>query len=567
MSDLSKLSNDELMRMYKGGGNAPAPKTVNPPSDLSRFSDEELMQLYQKPQVEPAVPAPNMLNEIGRAVGRTVRSGGAGALGMLDLAETPIRMGMAGIADVIGAPQSAEQLRTDKTLSQGFKDTIDRATGGTLQPRNSAERYADTATEFMGGGMIPAAGMARMGAPAAETLAGKAVQFLAPRTATDVVGAGTAGLANQYAQDNNYGVAGTALATLAGGAAPALARSTPELALKAVTPKIETETAKLAQRAQEFGIPLSVNQVAPTRLNSTIQKASQPLPFSGVGGFESKQISDWNRALAKRALGQDAEALTPEVVQNFLSSSGKQFDSILSGKSVSATVDDIAALKTISGNAKDFVTGDLAAIIQRNVNDLMKDIGKGKSIPGEKLASYRSRLIDNIPKAQNESKVYLYDLLETVDNIAEKSMSKQDVDSLKTLRRQWRNWKTVEPLLEGSKDGIINPTALMSRVASSPYIKAARKQVGEDDLVDLARIGKMIPKLGGSDTYDKAVLTGGVGFGGATNPLLTGGLLAGNRGYQKFYNQSQGLISRGIAKSLEEAKRDAIANALRQSSQ
>jgi hypothetical protein len=121
MSDLSKLSNDELMRMYKGGGNAPAPKTVNPPSDLSRFSDEELMQLYQKPQVEPAVPAPNMLNEIGRAVGRTVRSGGAGALGMLDLAETPIRMGMAGIADVIGAPQSAEQLRTDKTLSQGFK--------------------------------------------------------------------------------------------------------------------------------------------------------------------------------------------------------------------------------------------------------------------------------------------------------------------------------------------------------------------------------------------------------------------------------------------------------------
>lgn len=525
--------------------------------DAIAYVQNNYMQ-QPKPQAAaaPAAHEPSMLDNAARLAGRVGRAAGAGALDILDLAGMPAKLALEGIANLVGNEEKLAFLRSQKPTAELFTNAVDSATNNALQSQNEGERYTENAARFVGGGLIPATGLAGMGIKGATSGAGKVLQFLAPRTATDVAGAATAGLANQYAQENDFGTAGTVLATLAGGAAPSLARATPQLArgakevaLDAIAPTIDEEAAKLAQRAQEFNIPLSINQVAPTRLNSTIQKASQPLPFSGVTGFEQQQAGAFNKAIAK-TLGQDAEALTPDVVNNFLSSSGKQFDNILSGKIVSATKDDLSALKTISSNARDFVTGDLADVINRNVNNLVKDIGKGKSIPGEKLASYRSRLIDNIPRAQNESKVYLYDLLEAVDNIAERSMSKQDVESLKILRRQWRNWKTVEPLLEGAKDGIINPTALMQRVASSPYIKAARKSIGEDDLVDLARIGKMMPKLGGSDTYDKTIITGGAGIGVASNAPLTVGIVAANRGYQKLYNQSQGLISRGIAKSL-----------------
>jgi len=52
----------------------------------------------------------------------------------------------------------------------------------------------------------------------------------------------------------------------------------------------------------------------------------------------------------------------------------------------------------------------------------------------------------------------------------------------------------------------------MQRVASSPYIKASRSALGQDELVDLARIGKQfLPKQGGSDTVQKAILGGGGG--------------------------------------------------------
>ncbi len=128
---------------------------------------------------------------------------------------------------------------------------------------------------------------------------------------------------------------------------------------------------------------------------------------------------------------------------------------------------------------------------------------------------------------------------------------------MKEARRQWRNFKTVQPLLEGSTDGRINPTQLLQRVKSSKFIDASKIPTGKDELVDLARIGKeFMAKKGGSDTYQKnAYAAGGVGIGGLgalaiTNPiaaLTTGGIAAGglalNRGFQSVVSNQKNIDS------------------------
>jgi hypothetical protein len=96
----------------------------------------------------------------------------------------------------------------------------------------------------------------------------------------------------------------------------------------------------------------------------------------------------------------------------------------------------------------------------------------------------------------------------------------------------------------------------MNRVASSKYINAATKEVGQDPLVDLARIGKeFLPKKGGSDTFQKMrgfdatknILTGAAAFSDLGSTV---GALTGNRLYQTGYNQSQNLLNRGLQKTL-----------------
>jgi hypothetical protein len=143
--------------------------------------------------------------------------------------------------------------------------------------------------------------------------------------------------------------------------------------------------------------------------------------------------------------------------------------------------------------------------------------------------------------------------------VIEQSLPPERADAIRTLNKQYRNFKTVEPLLEKSVGGRINPTDLMNRVASSKFIKASRKDIGQDELVDLAEIGKFMTKQGGSDTAQKQAVMGGLyGLGGTAayfDPLSAGVALGANRILQKV-NQSSGLLEKSVEKSLPRVRID-----------
>lgn len=374
-----------------------------------------------------------------------------------------------------------------------------------------------------------------------------------PRAARNLESIGNIGMVAPIAKPLATGAQAAAKGVATG------AKAAGRAAVSPIIPTVSPDIAPLAARAADFGIPLRLDQIAPSRARNTIQKVSQEIPFSGANAFEETQRAAFNKALAK-TIGQDSDKLDPTTIQRFLKDSGGKFDSVLKGRTI--PVDDIFStqLTKIAEDASLTATDDAAKAVYKNIGKLRDDLLKG-TVSGERLAAQRSELLKRQASAQGPIKDSIGDIIDAIDDLAERNLPEEAIQTLAQARREYRNFKTIEPLLEKATDGSINPTQLLNRVASSKYIKASRNEVGQDDLIDLARIGKeFLPAKGGSDTVQKAALAGGLsgvtGFSALANPIATGATLAGNRALQSLYNTSQPAVRAAIAKGLRKAKKE-----------
>lgn len=358
---------------------------------------------------------------------------------------------------------------------------------------------------------------------------------------------------------NNAGKAsGEAAAydTLAEVAAPISGLATkviPE-AIKYAIPRAKGITKELAQRATDMGIPLRVDQIVPSRVANTIQKISQEIPFSGVDTSEALQVQAWNKQLAK-TLGQDADNLGPETIEKFHIDTAKKFNNALSDAKINITNKDTDALKEIQEQAPSRVGSNSLGVVTRNVKTALTDLQQG-AMDGDKLANIRTYFMANMAEADGGAKQSIGKIINVIDDIAARNVTPEKAKELADVRKEWRNYRTVEPLLNKSPDGNVNPTELMNRIRSNRFIKAHTKKIGDDELVDLARIGKQfLAKKGGSDTFQKTIGAGGIGgLGvlGGTNPamavqaaLMAGTGMAANRGLQ-MVNQSPAIIGASL---------------------
>ena len=336
---------------------------------------------------------------------------------------------------------------------------------------------------------------------------------------------------------------------------------------RALVPKIDEATKALAKRAKDFGIPLRVDQIDPTKFRKTVQKVGQEIPFSGDEAFTTLQRKAFTKAVAK-TIGQETEDLSPAVIQKFRTDVGKKFDTILEGKEISVPSDTIQKLNAIKEEARNSIETGLADVVDKNVDLTLKQLRAGKTptgildvtgkeiirleklqLTGEKLASIRSETLKRATKAQGGAREFVSEIVDVIDDVASKNISGAEAKTLQEARRQWRNFKTIQPLLEKSTDGQINPIQLLNRVASSKFISASSKVTGEDELVDLARIGKQfLPVAGGSDTFQKSAL--GAVATGLVGVVKAGALVGGARGVQAI-NRSQRLVSKALKATKE----------------
>jgi len=361
-----------------------------------------------------------------------------------------------------------------------------------------------------------------------------------------------------------------------------LAKKTGEI----IIPPAKKEIVKLANIAKnKFGINLRLDQVARSRPRDTFQKLSQNIPYSGVDTQEEQAYKQWNKSIAK-TLGVEADDLSPETITQFKNANSSKFKDALEDVDVTFDGQQLnQALNEISDSAKTNLSdgSDAQKVVNNYVNmfnenfdsakGITTEIGVPKSKPqtdiaikgqtrkateydiydinskvlnGNKAHSLRSNLVKASVDATPEAKRYIAKMINVLDDVLEQNIPKAKAQTLKQARREYRNFKTIQPLLEGSTDGLINPTSLMNRVKSSKYINASTLKDGEDDLVDLARIGKeFLPKKGGSDTAHNQV--GYQVLGGGSGVATLGGSIGINTAFQKGLNQNQ----KAVAKSLK----------------
>lgn len=241
-------------------------------------------------------------------------------------------------------------------------------------------------------------------------------------------------------------------------------------------------TQVLGRRAQVMGIPLHASQVSDSLPVKVAASAGKYLPFSGYGGAAKRQQEAFNRAVG-RTFGVDAPKITDDVMRNARQAMSRQFEGIYERNAVPLTEKGVRKLAEIEREASRRLTNDEAQVLRNQLDDILANAEDGV-FTGQKYQAVRSAL----KKAEDKSKlgIAVRDMRQALDDLAAESVGPQDAATLKALRSQWANFRTVENARKqaaGASDDI-RPGSLW------PLIRNGSTK----EMRELARMGQTILK-------------------------------------------------------------------------
>lgn len=258
---------------------------------------------------------------------------------------------------------------------------------------------------------------------------------------------------------------------------------------------------RLAEVAENAGIPLRASQISDSTLGRWAAGLTDLLPFGGSDKLSEAQRKGLNRALA-RSIGADTEdalgalrEARPRLNAGFNALNSKNSVQ-LEPWHVDALEDTIKGLRERGLDQANRTTwaGRLDAM-KRNVVNSTDENGV---IPGPRYQEMRTELGD-IANGTEGTQAYRMaaDNFKTVlDKAFDSGLSKADAAKKTLLRKQWANMKDLEKVApEGTAAGADFDFAKLSRqLRSNAKSNGARKTsmiygTGDQELPDLARVG------------------------------------------------------------------------------
>lgn len=320
-------------------------------------------------------------------------------------------------------------------------------------------------------------------------------------------------------------------------------------------PSMDAETLRLAQKAQDYGIPLRPDMLSSNRIAKYVGDVLEKVPLGGSKAAERQKA--FNRAVMDQ-LGAEktAEALTPDVYDEALTRAGKEIGSIYDKTPL--PVESFGDLNTVARRELPAVQ----QVVKGYADDLAAMVGEDGRISGDKLRKLRT---DAAAQARSTSdgdlRNTLGKLVDRLDDALEKHADAGDMDALRDARRRYAVAKTLEPLVAKSPDGDISPAALLGRVTADKAGKARMARGRGGELGDLARIGQKFLKEPPSSGTAERLAAGGAVAGVGTGALLAPGAAAtaaGAIGAANLYNRlGPKLVARRLAKQAGEGTPEA----------
>lgn len=293
------------------------------------------------------------------------------------------------------------------------------------------------------------------------------------------------------------GAIGRGVVSAAGAPARALARE--------ADPYVQ----QLADKARAAGIELGVGELSSNPMVRTVVSQMERLPLSGGAARAERNRGAFTQAVGD-TFGAYGDKLTPGVYGVAKRTLSDEFERLTANNSLKVQPQLVSSLANIVNGANKNGTTDAARVVGNRLDEFMQDVQNGNGvINGRRYQALDSDLGQQIQQFRNSdpsAAFHLAQLRDALRNAMDNSISPADKEAWKTLRAQWGNMKTVEPLVGKSADGTISPAALMQRV--NVGAGAGRMATGKGgELGDLARIGQRFLKdAPNSGTADRSLI-------------------------------------------------------------
>lgn len=442
----------------------------------------------------------NVIGDVAKSAGIGLAQGGIGLATLPGNLEKLGRMGINGVAGLLGSEDNVVNPDTALTNYDDLKGHIEGYTGEFYKPKTTAGEYARTFGE-----MLPNA----IGGPA--TIGGKVAAVAGPALLSETGG--------QLAKGGDY----EGLARVGGAIAGGLAG--PRMVSRAVTPVRPTAEAMQAADALEAaGVTgLTAGQRTGNRALRVAEQVTDYVPFSGRRN--AQMADEANRTFTQASMRSVGLREAPDVLpdqpnmQRMAQEMGREYDNLRIATDIRY---DPRFLSRLQRQSRDYYdnaeAGAQVQTIRRLVDDITQrsrtaQVAGGPVLTGAQYQTARSRLSSAAQSAKDPTtKRTLRDIVNTLDAQAIRSLPRADQPAarayMRDLNQRYRGFKTMEDAVTGvgsnKAQGLINSSNLYQAVKKGNKTDVTR---GSTAAARLANAGEQVmERLPDSGTAQRSAL-------------------------------------------------------------
>lgn len=391
-------------------------------------------------------------------------------------------------ARAIGALTGAD---VSPYLIQPAATNVDRALDALGLPQEGTPNAVGRIIRGTSAGLssVPVGGLLSAAAPG--TIAGTVGDVLAGAPVAQAAG-GAAGAGSSLATDPLRATNPTLASFIDAASSLAAAGSTLGLSNLLNAPNLPADIAEWAAKARDtYGIPVTGGDITRSPFVRTMASVNRNLPFSGAAAGDAAINDAWTRGVS-RTIGQDTSRITKSTMADARADLGDEFDRI--GRVSDVTADDglIGDLARIHSEAPLALTTPELQPVHNQIDNLQNLFAANDgTVPGSVFQNLTNKNAPLSKLANNDNSniaSYGSQIEDALFDAWERQAPPDEVANLQNARLQYKNLKTIEPLVEKSPTGELNPRLLPGQMQRNWDDLAYQ---GGGQLGDLADIGTL----------------------------------------------------------------------------
>jgi hypothetical protein len=284
------------------------------------------------------------------------------------------------------------------------------------------------------------------------------------------------------------------------------------------------EVARLAMLARDkYGISLTADQISSSPFLQTLGSQLRQVPGSGMAPAQAALQGQFTKAIG-RTIGEDADQITPAVMARAAQRIGGVMDDVASNTAVNVDKPFLEGMQQVAKDAS-FLTPDRQGVINKQISNVIGSVRDG-TLTGQQyqsLTNFNSPLGKALRSTDSDVRSAAIDIRGHIDDALERSLPDGSplLDQLRTARMQYKNLKTIEPLVVKGEPGEISPALLQGQANKS--FKGRGMRADQPDLGELGDIGKQFNLRPDSGTAGRAAGLAVMGtLGSAATQAFTG---------------------------------------------